>query len=362
MRFLFLEPFYGGSHKDFADGLIRHSRYDIDLSSLPARFWKWRMRGAALHYYRKIKSFDLYDGLIVSDLMSLADLKALCNEKLPPTILYFHENQFAYPLAESEQMDYQFGFTNITSALAADIVAFNSETHYRSFFSHLARFVRMMPEFNPHWVSDEIKQKSRVIYPGCHFRVKDAAGDRKPGAPLVIIWNHRWEFDKRPENFFQALYYLQDLGIDFEVVLLGERYKKIPPAFTQAEKRLGRRIIHTGYVESRTEYYQWLSRGDVAISTADQENFGIAVVEAIRHGCLPLLPNRLSYPEILPAEWHSLFLYEDQNDLQQKLFAVANNLKQYTPYRQSLSESMGRFAWEQQVRKFDEVLHRMTLQ
>ncbi|MGD9334817.1 MAG: DUF3524 domain-containing protein, partial [Desulfobacterales bacterium] len=39
MKFLFLEPFFGGSHKDFAQGLVSHSRHRIDLVALPARFW-----------------------------------------------------------------------------------------------------------------------------------------------------------------------------------------------------------------------------------------------------------------------------------------------------------------------------------
>jgi hypothetical protein len=52
MKFLFLEPFYGGSHRDFADGWIKHSRHRFDLFTLPARFWKWRMRGAALYLFR----------------------------------------------------------------------------------------------------------------------------------------------------------------------------------------------------------------------------------------------------------------------------------------------------------------------
>ena len=48
-RFLLLEPFFGGSHREFAEGLIEHSRHAIELRTLPARFWKWRLRGAALY-------------------------------------------------------------------------------------------------------------------------------------------------------------------------------------------------------------------------------------------------------------------------------------------------------------------------
>ena len=64
MRILFLEPFFGGSHRDFAEGLAANSGCRVDLLTLPPRFWKWRMRGAALHFVRKIADLSVYDGLL----------------------------------------------------------------------------------------------------------------------------------------------------------------------------------------------------------------------------------------------------------------------------------------------------------
>ena len=98
LKFLFLESFFGGSHREFAEGLISNSRHGIDLVTLPARYWKWRMRGAALYFIKKISSLVKYDGLITTDLMSLSDFKALAGRNCPPTLVYLHENQFTYPL------------------------------------------------------------------------------------------------------------------------------------------------------------------------------------------------------------------------------------------------------------------------
>ena len=47
-RILLLSPYHGGSHRAFAEGLAAASRHELTILSLPARFWKWRMRGAAL--------------------------------------------------------------------------------------------------------------------------------------------------------------------------------------------------------------------------------------------------------------------------------------------------------------------------
>jgi hypothetical protein len=44
-----------------------------------------------------------------------------------------------------------------------------------------------------------------------------AAGPRR----LQIVWNHRWEFDKRPSLLFDTLRALSDGGHDFGLVMLG---------------------------------------------------------------------------------------------------------------------------------------------
>ena len=58
-----------------------------------------------------------------------------------------------------------------------------------------------------------------------------------------------------------------------------------------------------------------MARSRVVVSTAAHEFFGISVVEAMYLGCVPVLPNALSYPEILPPELHDRCLYEDPGQL-----------------------------------------------
>jgi len=361
LKFLFLEPFFGGSHREFARGLVTHSRHNIDLVTLPARFWKWRMRGAALYFIKKAPSLNSYDGLLTTGLMSLSDFKALSKDPCPPTLTYFHETQLTYPLAPGEHMDFQFGFTDITTALAADRILFNSQIHKDAFFSHLPGFLKMMPEYRPLWLVDKIRSRADVLYPGCRFPADDLPGIDSPrGSPPLIIWNHRWEFDKSPDQFFEALDATLANGAAFRLALLGENFQAVPQAFERARERYGERIVQYGYVQSRKEYIQWLQQGAIVISTARQENFGMAVVEAIRFGCIPLLPNRLAYPEIIPPQFHSAVLYEDIGDLVQKLTRLLTHHPEVQDLRSQLSSHMAQFAWQNLIDRYDEELERLA--
>lgn len=364
-KILFLEPFYGGSHKTFADQFIAHSPWPVTLETLPARFWKWRMRGAALHFSETVQNPEEYDLLITCGLLSLGDLKMLWGDRCPPAVLYLHETQLSYPLQEGEAFDYQFGFTDITSALAADRILFNSEFHLTEFFNTLPGFIKKMPDTVPKWIIEKIRRKSDVVYPGVHmsFNSHSRLDKKQPEStesekrPPVIVWNHRWEFDKNPDAFFNALIHAENEGADFELIILGEHYRRIPKAFNRGLKALESKIIHSGYVQSREEYKSWLRKGDLVLSTAFQENYGISIIEAVLSGCRPLLPNRLSYPELVPDTYHDRILYDSNEDLNQKLL----NLLQ-TPEKIPLPELADHFKHHQMkhnINRFFEHINEM---
>ena len=320
---------------------------------MPARFWKWRMKGAALYFANQIENVQKYDLIIATDLINIADLKALLGNICPPIILYFHENQLAYPLNKNEKLDYHYGLTDLTNSLSVDCVIFNSNTHRKTFFEELPLFLHHLPDFVPDWTIDRIKNKSHVIYPGIEDSalIEDQQLKNPKNSIPIIIWNHRWEFDKNPTVFFNVLYKLKEDKVPFQLVLLGEKYKKQPAVFKEAEARLKENIIHTGYIENYSEYIKLLRKGDIVVSTANQENYGIAVIEAILSGCMPLLPTRLSYPEIIPSEFHSECLYNNENDLELKIKRVLKGDKVFQ--QSALIDRLAGLCWNTIIKEFD---------
>jgi len=358
LKILFLEPFYGGSHKAVADGFAACSGHQVDILSLAPRFWKWRMRGSAPAFVRQVEHFDDYDLVFATDMVDVGDFKALAGPRCPPVALYFHENQLSYPLAPGEKRDFHLGFTNIISALAADGVFFNSEFHRDDFFSAAESLIRKMPDHRPGWMLDEIRGKTGVLYPGIDLSPGgpvSSALQPRPDRPLVI-WNHRWEYDKNPKAFFNVLERLKRRGILFYLAVMGEQYDAVPRDFNGIGERFDGELLVCGYQEQVADYRRWLARGSVVISTAIQENFGISVMEAVAHGCLPLLPDRLSYPELIPENFKPDVIYRDDGDLEARLEHILVQPESCRDKAAALAAHAQGFSWKHMSKKWDQAL------
>lgn len=346
MKILFLESFYGGSHREFADGFVRHSRHDVTLVTLPARHWKWRQGGSALAFGSLLEerglSFSDFDGLLVTGLTDLSVLKSI--HSLPPVLLYLHETQFHYPLGPGETRDAHYGLTDFTNLLAADGIVFNSHYHGDVFFREAKDFFQKMPDFRPLALLESLRDKWHVVYPGYELPVSPPV--RPMNTIPVILWNHRWEHDKNPDDFLKLLNGLRENSFPFKLLLLGERYRRYPQGFAQILYTFSDEIITSAYCRNREQYLGYLYRADFVVSTAIQENFGISVVESTAAGCLPILPNRLSYPELFPPT----FLYETREEA----VDLITDLWQKKPD----SPNMAHLARKHQIERLDRILRK----
>jgi glycosyltransferase involved in cell wall biosynthesis len=248
-----------------------------------------------------------------------------------PKVIYFHENQLTYPVRFESERDCHFAMTNLTSALAADAVWFNSQFHADSFLGALEEFLKSMPDHQPVEAIEKIRAKSAVRPPGiADFPARQT---RKPG-PLRILWAARWEHDKNPEDFFAALRALKAKDIPFGVSVIGRSFQDVPEIFDRARADFAQHIDLWGYQQNRDDYLQALSEADVIVSTANHEFFGIGIVEGLAAGAYPLVPERLSYPEILglgKIKGTEQFFYDGSvSDLAAKLGRLAARIDEGT--------------------------------
>ena len=199
MRILALEPYYGGSHKAFLDGWSARSTHTWTVLTLPAYKWKWRMRHAAItladQVAKRVADDEKWDIVFCSDMLNLAEFKGLAPPTVQrlPSIVYFHENQLTYPVRHETERDYHFVMTNITTALAATQVWFNSAYHRDSFLGALPAFLKRMPDHQPLNAVELIRGKSYIQPQGINsFPPRPP---RKDG-PIRLLWAARWEHDK----------------------------------------------------------------------------------------------------------------------------------------------------------------------
>ena len=247
------------------------------------------------------------DLILATDMLDLATFMALTRRRTAgiKTAIYFHENQITYPWSQRDpdpagKRDVHYGFINLTSALAADAVVFNSEYHRSAFLSDLGPFLHAFPDHNEEAAVETIAAKSYVLHLGIDLRRFDSHRierglDQKP----LILWNHRWEYDKNPDDFFGVLLALAGEGTAFEVAVLGEGFAETPSVFADAASKLGERIIQSGFVRDFPGYASWLWRADIIPVTSNHDFFGASVVQAIYCNTYPILPDRLAYPEHL---------------------------------------------------------------
>jgi glycosyltransferase involved in cell wall biosynthesis len=241
---------------------------------------------------------------------------------------------------------------NWLSMLAADRVFFNSRYHLEDWFEALPKMLKHFPDYSHLHGVEEVRSKAAVLPVGCDLRRldavprmpypgSDASGRRKPA---LILWNQRWEYDKAPDTFFKALYALQAGGVEFRVAIAGRSHRQSAPEFEAARERLGDRVVQFGYAGG-DDYDRLLRRADVVVSTAIHEFFGVAIVEAIYGGCFPVLPDRLSYPELIPASCHDDCLYGSFEELVARLRWALTHPDEVRPLAEELRPTVARFDW-----------------
>jgi len=326
---LLLSAYDTPSHVYWREGLVEHfPEYEWQTLVLPPRYFSWRIRGNSLSWafgkereilYRK------YDVIIATSMVDLSALRGFLPHLADiPTIVYCHENQFVYPQNDYQHSPVEQQLTSIYTALCADKVVFNSTFNRKSFHDGAGKLLKMMPDFVPADIPGIIDKKSVVIPVPLHDDCQMESANNKH---FTAIWNHRWEYDKGPDRLLLAIQAILAKKIPIKFNIVGQKFRSEPEEFEQIHVLLTKAdaLSNWGH-QSRKNYLNCLRNSHVALSTAVQDFQGLAVMEAVAAGCVPLVPDRLAYQDYYPVTYR----YESNiPDMQIEADALATRLEDY---------------------------------
>lgn len=136
---------------------------------------------------------------------------------------------------------------------------------------------------------------SRITVTGLPFHmvdVYDSLGGDIIAKENIVVFPHRLDEEKRPWLFDRLAYDLRKTGWKF--------------------------IKSKDVTKTKLEYYQLLAKAKVAVSFAEQETFGYAMLEALTFGCIPVVPNKLSYKEM---PWYQ-YRFENYQDAKKTILSL----------------------------------------
>jgi glycosyltransferase involved in cell wall biosynthesis len=360
VRILLVEPWLTGSHQSWAEGYAARSAHDVHVVAHEGAYWRWRLRGGAVtlaeEAARVVADHGPPDVVLAS---SMLDVPAFCGHARrvvgeAPVALYLHETQPARSALTGEALDDDMAYRNWTSMVAADHVFANSAFHRDALFGALPELLGRPPDRRHDHLLDDVRARTSLLPVGVDVAGVHTARPEDDGAPIVL-WSHRWDHDKAPELFFRALRRLDHEGVEFRVALAGANARVDPREFVDAEERFGSRLVQAGHLP-REGYVDLLTRSSVVVSTAVHEFFGVAMVEAMAAGVVPLLPRSLSYPEIVPTAFHDAVLYDAYGDMVRRLRDVLVDLAGARRSVEGLADAMERFDWATLAPAYDAAL------
>lgn len=361
MRILLLSAYDAASHRRWRTGLAGTlDEHDWTVLSLPGRHFRWRIRGNSLYWAHEHADMlrQPWDAVIATSMVDLSALRGFVPELgAAHTVVYFHENQFAYPESDAQYDDVGPAVVNLYAAACADQLAFNSAYNRDSFLAGADDFLGRMPDFVPEGLVDQLEARSHLLPVPLDADCFGAHQARPSDAPLSIVWNHRWEYDKAPDRFFRALFALAERGLPFDLHVVGQSFRRYPPIFDQARERLAPHIATWGFVEQLEDYRDLLRRADVVVSTSLHEFQGLAMLEGLAMGCRALAPARLAYPEYIPEAW----LYESYPaDAEREAAVLADRLatlcRSPKRAREAAPVDVSAYRWEAQAPRYRALL------
>lgn len=125
--------------------------------------------------------------------------------------------------------------------------------------------------------------------------------------------------------------------------------EKRPDLFEKLDPVEGWQFLKTKDVtNSKEEYYQLLGKAKIAVSFAEQETFGYAMLEALANGCYPIVIDGLSYASM---DIYKDFRVKDVNGANKKIDWVISNPEAAVRQVQEAQEKLKQYTTENFVKQ-----------
>lgn len=329
--------------------------------TLPARHFNWRVRGNSFTWaFEQHEVLNRhFDVLVATSMVDLNGLRGFIpNLAKVPTLIYFHENQFAYPASEKQFVSVEPQMLSLYSALCADKILFNSRYNVDTFYSGVEKLLKKLPDGIPKNILQTLRERAAVVpVPLCKWEDKQRIPPL-PDRSLSIVWNHRWEYDKGPENLLRLV---QAIPCDWRLTwhVIGQQFRQTPGEFHSLKELLIQRnwLGCWGYVEDQSDYFNLLRHSDLVLSTANHDFQGLSIMEGVSLGCIPLVPNKLAYPE-----WFSEEYRYDSNEIETAIKKIEDYLgkKQAGKVLSNYAPSLTEYTWSNLRAKYSTILKRLA--
>lgn len=312
LKILLLSGYDAASHQRWRQELQEQlPHHQFTQLCLPPRYFNWRIRGNSLTWAFSQRELleQTYDLIIATSMVDLSSLRGFIPSLARiPTLLYFHENQFAYPASNAQFASVEPQMITFYSALCADALVFNSEFNRTTFIAGVDALLRKLPDGVPPGLPQLLQVRSQVLPVPLALNCFETVP--RKATQFTLIWNHRWEYDKGPERLLAMLrifFATQNSYAQtplFKLHMVGQQFRQQPAAFAEIKKLLETHgaLGQWGHVACAEDYRRLLCESHVVLSTALHDFQGLAVLEAVAAGCVPLVPARQAYPEWFGTE------------------------------------------------------------
>ncbi len=189
----------------------------------------------------------------------------------------------------------------------------------------------------------EIRDKIHVT--GNPFNTKEFYSQVDNIIPLedrgkTIVYSHRFDIEKRPNVFMDIMDELWSKRQDFKVIITTSR-EKFRSNCSELVNRLYNSKWNFEVKEGLTkaQYYRILASSRIFVSTTIEENFGYCLLEALTGGCIPVVSNLYSHPEIL--QYNQDFLVGANNSMVERInYYLDSDIEVPTEYAECYNQSI----------------------